>query len=61
MSEMRLLSEDKMETVTILMPDVWNLVPTADEWAKLKEERGVRTLAHVNQLSDHQQNVSYSS
>lgn len=43
MAELRLLSGDKMETVVILMPDVWNLVPTMDEWAKLQEEQGVRT------------------
>ncbi|MCJ8742303.1 hypothetical protein PDJAM_G00080540 [Pangasius djambal] len=40
MTELRLLSGEKMETVVILMPDVWNLVPTAEEWAKLQEARG---------------------
>ncbi|XP_017344029.2 cell cycle and apoptosis regulator protein 2 isoform X3 [Ictalurus punctatus] len=40
MTELRLLSGDKMETVVILMPDVWNLVPTAEEWVKLQEEQG---------------------
>ncbi|XP_060764804.1 cell cycle and apoptosis regulator protein 2 isoform X2 [Neoarius graeffei] len=40
MAELRLLSGDKMETVVILMPDVWNLVPTMEEWAKLQEEQG---------------------
>lgn len=58
MTELRLLSGDKMETVVILMPDVWNLVPTAEEWAKLQEERGVRTLTFllVNHIWKHQQN-----
>ncbi|XP_026799811.3 cell cycle and apoptosis regulator protein 2 [Pangasianodon hypophthalmus] len=40
MTELRLLSGDTVETVVILMPDVWNLVPTAEEWAKLQEARG---------------------
>ncbi|KAF7701031.1 cell cycle and apoptosis regulator protein 2 [Silurus meridionalis] len=40
MAELRLLSGDKTETAIILMPDVWNLVPTAEEWAKLQGERG---------------------
>ncbi|KAF5906896.1 cell cycle and apoptosis regulator protein 2-like, partial [Clarias magur] len=39
MAELRLLSGDKMETVAILMPDVWNLMPTTEEWAKLQEEQ----------------------
>lgn len=47
MTELRLLSGDKMETVVILMPDVWNLVPTAEEWVKLQEEQGVRTLTFL--------------
>lgn len=42
MTELRLLSGDKVETVIILLPDVWNLVPTAEEWAKLQEEHEVR-------------------
>lgn len=40
MAELRLLSGDETETVVVLMPDVWNLMPTAEEWDKLKEERG---------------------
>ncbi|KAM9456559.1 cell cycle and apoptosis regulator protein 2 [Clarias gariepinus] len=40
MAELRLLSGDKMETIAILMPDVWNLMPTTEEWAKLQEEQG---------------------
>ncbi|XP_035391335.1 cell cycle and apoptosis regulator protein 2 isoform X1 [Electrophorus electricus] len=39
MAELRLLSGDKMETVVIFMPDVWNLVQTAEEWAKSREEQ----------------------
>ncbi|XP_047660600.1 cell cycle and apoptosis regulator protein 2 isoform X1 [Tachysurus fulvidraco] len=39
MTELRLLPGDKTETVVILMPDVWNLVPTPEEWEKLQEER----------------------
>ncbi|TSM28145.1 Cell cycle and apoptosis regulator protein 2 [Bagarius yarrelli] len=39
MAELRLLSGDEVETVFVLMPDVWNLMPTADEWSKLREER----------------------
>ncbi|XP_076876765.1 cell cycle and apoptosis regulator protein 2 isoform X2 [Brachyhypopomus gauderio] len=39
MAELRLLSGDKMETVVIFMPDVWNLVQTAEEWSKSREEQ----------------------
>ncbi|XP_050976146.1 cell cycle and apoptosis regulator protein 2 isoform X3 [Labeo rohita] len=39
MAELRYLSGDKMETVVILMPDVWNLVPAEDDWAKLRQKQ----------------------
>lgn len=39
MAELRLLSGDETETVFVLMPDVWNLMPTAELWADLKEAR----------------------
>ncbi|XP_072514795.1 cell cycle and apoptosis regulator protein 2 [Salminus brasiliensis] len=38
-AELRLLTGDKTETVVILLPDVWNLVPTAEEWAKSRNEQ----------------------
>uniref|UniRef100_W5LJC1 Cell cycle and apoptosis regulator 2 n=1 Tax=Astyanax mexicanus TaxID=7994 RepID=W5LJC1_ASTMX len=37
-AELRLLNGDKTETVVILLPDVWNLVPTAEEWVCLVGE-----------------------
>lgn len=50
MTELRLLPGDKTETVVILMPDVWNLAPTAEDWAKLQEDRGVRTVTCCNHI-----------
>ncbi|XP_005155588.1 cell cycle and apoptosis regulator protein 2 isoform X3 [Danio rerio] len=38
MAELRYLSGDKVETVVVLMPDVWNLVPSEEEWASLQLE-----------------------
>ncbi|XP_049325012.1 cell cycle and apoptosis regulator protein 2 [Astyanax mexicanus] len=38
-AELRLLNGDKTETVVILLPDVWNLVPTAEEWAQSRNEQ----------------------
>ncbi|XP_062870826.1 cell cycle and apoptosis regulator protein 2 [Trichomycterus rosablanca] len=38
MAELRLLSGDKVETVIILLPDVWNLVQTTEEWARIRED-----------------------
>ncbi|KAL1267128.1 hypothetical protein QQF64_002803 [Cirrhinus molitorella] len=39
MAELRFLSGDKMETVVVLMPDVWNLVPAEEDWAKLRHKQ----------------------
>ncbi|XP_017575858.1 cell cycle and apoptosis regulator protein 2 isoform X2 [Pygocentrus nattereri] len=39
MAELRVLAGNKTETVVILLPDVWNLVPTAEEWAKSRNEQ----------------------
>ncbi|XP_073686316.1 cell cycle and apoptosis regulator protein 2 [Garra rufa] len=39
MAELRYLSGDKMETVVVLMPDVWNLVPAEEDWAKLRQKQ----------------------
>ncbi|KAI4901034.1 hypothetical protein NFI96_034308 [Prochilodus magdalenae] len=38
-AELRLLTGDTTETVVILLPDVWNLVPTAEDWAKSRNEQ----------------------
>lgn len=38
MAELKLLSDDKVETIVIMMPDVWNLMQTTEEWAKFREE-----------------------
>lgn len=38
MAELRYLSGDKVETVVVLMPDVWNLVPADEEWVNLQLE-----------------------
>ncbi|XP_043087544.1 cell cycle and apoptosis regulator protein 2 isoform X2 [Puntigrus tetrazona] len=38
-AELRYLSGDKMETVVVFLPDVWNLVPTEEDWAKLRENQ----------------------
>ncbi|XP_051766385.1 cell cycle and apoptosis regulator protein 2 isoform X3 [Ctenopharyngodon idella] len=39
MAELRYLSGDKMETVVVLLPDVWNLVPAEEDWAKLQQKQ----------------------
>ncbi|XP_016312257.1 cell cycle and apoptosis regulator protein 2 [Sinocyclocheilus anshuiensis] len=39
MAELRYLSGDKMETVVVLLPDVWNLVPAEEDWAKLPQKQ----------------------
>ncbi|XP_051971654.1 cell cycle and apoptosis regulator protein 2-like [Xyrauchen texanus] len=39
MAELRYLSGEKMETVVVFLPDVWNLVPTEEEWTKLRQEQ----------------------
>ncbi|XP_016400343.1 cell cycle and apoptosis regulator protein 2-like, partial [Sinocyclocheilus rhinocerous] len=38
-AELRYLSGDKMETVVVLLPDVWNLVPAEEDWAKLPQKQ----------------------
>lgn len=43
MAELRYLSGDKMETVVVLLPDVWNLVPAEEDWAKLQQKQLVLT------------------
>uniref|UniRef100_A0A9J8CUN6 DBC1/CARP1 catalytically inactive NUDIX hydrolase domain-containing protein n=2 Tax=Cyprinus carpio carpio TaxID=630221 RepID=A0A9J8CUN6_CYPCA len=39
MAELRYLSGDKIETVVVLLPDVWNLVPAEEDWAKLRQKQ----------------------
>uniref|UniRef100_A0A9J8A7L7 Cell cycle and apoptosis regulator 2 n=2 Tax=Cyprinus carpio carpio TaxID=630221 RepID=A0A9J8A7L7_CYPCA len=39
MAELRYLSGDKMETVVVLLPDVWNLVPAEEDWAQLSQKQ----------------------
>ncbi|XP_016422893.1 cell cycle and apoptosis regulator protein 2-like isoform X1 [Sinocyclocheilus rhinocerous] len=39
MAELRYLSGDKMQTVVVLLPDVWNLVPAEEDWAKLPQKQ----------------------
>ncbi|XP_065120050.1 cell cycle and apoptosis regulator protein 2 isoform X2 [Paramisgurnus dabryanus] len=39
MAELRYLSEGKMETVVVFLPDVWTLVPTEKEWTQLQQEQ----------------------
>lgn len=43
-AELRQLKGDKTEIVVIFMPDVWNLVLTSEEWAKLRNEQKVSVL-----------------
>ncbi|XP_052463573.1 cell cycle and apoptosis regulator protein 2 [Carassius gibelio] len=38
MAELRYLFGDKIETVVVLLPDVWNLVPAEEDWAKLRQK-----------------------
>ncbi|XP_016150146.1 cell cycle and apoptosis regulator protein 2-like [Sinocyclocheilus grahami] len=38
-AELRYLSGDKMQTVVVLLPDVWNLVPAEEDWAKLPQKQ----------------------
>ncbi|XP_058645295.1 cell division cycle and apoptosis regulator protein 1 isoform X4 [Onychostoma macrolepis] len=46
MAELRYLSGDKMETVVVLLPDVWNLVPAEEDWAKLRQKQLDGDLSH---------------
>ncbi|XP_051541463.1 cell cycle and apoptosis regulator protein 2-like isoform X2 [Myxocyprinus asiaticus] len=39
MAEFRYLSGEKTETVVVLLPDVWNLVPTEEEWTKSRQQQ----------------------
>ncbi|XP_077099827.1 cell cycle and apoptosis regulator protein 2 isoform X1 [Siphateles boraxobius] len=39
MAELRYLSGDKMETVVVLLPDVWNLEPAEEDCAKLEQKQ----------------------
>lgn len=43
MAELRYLTGDKMETVVVLLPDVWNLEPAEEDWAKLQQKQLVLT------------------